>query len=74
VEFQEATDKEALEFLKASLGEVKFNEKRNELMVLVKNYTGGKFMSLLNVAQGVGNLEGTFWLLVSYCQRNVMID
>ncbi len=64
VEFQEATDEEALEFCKAFLGEVKFNEKRNELMDLVKNYTGGNFKSLLDVANGVEHLEGAYWLLV----------
>mmetsp|Transcript_4195 Transcript_4195/g.4621 ORF Transcript_4195/g.4621 Transcript_4195/m.4621 type:complete len:169 (-) Transcript_4195:438-944(-) len=36
VEFQEATEEEAFEFLKDRLGEVKFNEKKNELVDLVK--------------------------------------
>lgn len=58
VEFQEATEEEAFEFLENQLGEMKYNEKKNELVDLVKNYTGGKFKTLVDVAKGVDDLEG----------------
>ncbi|KAK0360286.1 hypothetical protein LTR94_027903, partial [Friedmanniomyces endolithicus] len=58
VEFQEATEEEAFEFLKDHLGEVKFNEKKNELVDLVKNYSGGKFKTLVDVAKRVDDLQG----------------
>ncbi len=68
VEFQEATEEEAFEFLKDHLGEVKFNEKKNELVDLVKNYTGGKFKTLVDVAKGVDDLQGisSRWLLALF--------
>lgn len=58
VEFKEATDEEALEFLKDRLGEAKFNEKKNELIDLVQNYTGGRFEYLMLVISGIKDLKG----------------
>jgi hypothetical protein len=46
IEFQEATDEEALEFLQDRLGEDEFNKKKNDLVDLVQNYTGGRFKTL----------------------------
>ncbi len=68
VEFQEATEEESFEFLKDRLGEVKFNEKKNELVDLVKNYTGGKFKTLVDVAKEVDDLKGisSRWLLALF--------
>jgi hypothetical protein len=58
VEFQEGTEEEALDFLKDHLGVTKFNEKKIELVDLVKNYTGGKFKTLVDVAKGIDDLKG----------------
>ncbi len=58
VEFQEATEEEAFDFLKDRLGQAKFNEKKNELMDLVKKYTGGKFKTLVDVSKRVDDLQG----------------
>lgn len=58
VEFQEASEAEAFNFLEERLNKVKFNEKQNELDDLVKNYTGGKFKALMDVAKGVDDLQG----------------
>jgi hypothetical protein len=68
VEFQEATEEESFEFLKDRLGEMKFNEKKNELVDLVKNYTGGKFKTLVDVAKEVDDLKGisSRWLLALF--------
>ena len=67
VEFQEATEEEAFDFLKDLLGEVKFNKKKNELVDLVKNYTGGKFKTLVDVAKGVDDLQGLVLVVYSHC-------
>lgn len=59
VEFEEATEKKALEFLKTRLAELKFYEKENESVDLVQNYTGGKFKTLVDVAKEVDDLQGS---------------
>ena len=64
MEFQEATDTEALNFLKDRLGEVKFNEKKNELDDLVENYTGRNFKSLVEVVNRVDDLKGLLSVFV----------
>jgi hypothetical protein len=75
VEFQEATVAEAFDFLKDRLGEAKFNEKKDELVDLVKTYTGGKFQTLVDVAKGVGDLKGISFSSVTHIVfANVMIS
>ncbi len=58
IEFQEASEQKALEFLKDRLGEDEFSKKKNELLDLVQNYTGGKFKILADVVAAKDNLIG----------------
>ncbi len=58
IEFQEATDEEALDFLKDRLGEDEFNKKQNDLVDIVQNYTGGRFRTLADVVKAKDNLTG----------------
>jgi hypothetical protein len=46
VEFSEASDEEALEYLKDRLGKEKFDAKESDLTDLVRNYAGGNFGTL----------------------------
>lgn len=43
IDCQEASDEEAFEFLQYRLGEDDCNKNKKDLVVLVKNYSGGKF-------------------------------
>lgn len=58
IEFQEATDEEAFDFLKDRLGEDEFNKKQNDLVDIVQNYTAGKFKTLADVVAAKDNLAG----------------
>jgi hypothetical protein len=60
VEFREASVEEALQFLEERLGEAKFQEKKEDLVDLVKNYTGGKFTALIDVATEIHDLTCSY--------------
>jgi hypothetical protein len=64
VEYQETSEKEALEFLRGKLGVEKFTANRIEIEDLVKNYTGGKFKSLMNIVERVDDLSGQYPVFV----------
>ena len=62
IEFEEATEQEALEFLKDRLGEDEFSKKKSDWVDIVQNYTGGKFKSLADVVEAKNNLKSLFLL------------
>ena len=58
IEFQEATEDEAYAYLIDRVGKANFHEKKDELVKLVQNYTGGKYSALDTVVKSIDDLKG----------------
>jgi hypothetical protein len=77
VEFEEASDEMALNYLRDRLGKEKFDAKESELTDLVRNYAGGNFWTLSRrVGKSYHDLPGEDLimclvpeLLISLCYR-----